>query len=440
MQLKSGLRAFGFGNLRIHLHILCVLCLWPISGFSANACNETYILPPNQWHQISLPCKPNNNSSVQAVFGSSFQGQIGKEWAVFGYDTTSQSYTALTPNHNLSQQKAYWIIQISGSDAHISIQGESLSNTQSIPLETIAGSKGWNLVGYPFSREQALNKTHVITDSSQCIAGCDLNDAKNKKIVQNILWHYNPVSKKYVTLNMQGNWSPWHGYWAATLENSHGSQPRLSIPAPTPVSTSISIMLLGDSITQSTHAHYSYRYFLWKKLLDSNVNFDFVGSMTTNYGGNPQWPDYLGKTFDSDHESHWGLRADEVFNILKQKPHKPDIVLVHLGTNDEIQGHSTTSTINDLRNIVTNLRQKNPHVTIFLAKIIPYRSTLNPTLNNSLASLVAELNTVNSPVILVDQQSGFDVNTDTFDRVHPSLSGEQKIADRWYDAIMQKIH
>jgi len=89
---------------------------------------------------------------------------------------------------------------------------------------------------------------------------------------------------------------------------------------------------------------------------------------------------------------------------------------------------------------VANLRNKNPKVIVFLANIIPYRTTLNPILNNSLTSLVSELNTVNSPVLLVDQHSGFDVNADTFDRIHPNNSGEKKMANRWYDAIMQKVN
>lgn len=435
MHLITGQRLDGLRKIKIYLYILCVLSLWPVTSSAADSCIESYPLPPNQWHQISLPCDP-VNSSIRAVFGDDVQGQLGKDWALFSYDTTSTSYRELDLDHNLSQKKAYWIIQLSKSTANLDIQGQSPASTQSIHLETIAGSTGWNMIGYPYNREQSLNKVRVVTDTSQCISGCKLKDAKNKKIVNDTLWHYNPATKQYVSVNTNSTWTPWGGYWAATLINAHGSIPRLSITTPSP----LSIMLLGDSITQSTKNYFSYRYYLWKKLLDSDVNFDFVGSMTTNHGGNPQWPNYLGRNFDSDHQSHWGLRADEVFNILKQKTHKPNIVLLHLGTNDEIQGQSVASTKNDLRNIVANLRNKNPKVIVFLAKIIPYRTTLNPILNNSLTSLVSELNTVNSPVLLVDQHSGFDVNADTFDRIHPNNSGEKKMANRWYDAIMQKVN
>jgi len=432
MHLINASRRIGSKARKVYWSLLFVFCLWPTTGSAANSCKETYTLPPNQWHQISLPCKPNNNS-VQAVFGGSVKGKIGKDWAIFDYNTTSKSYNKLSLDQKLSQKKAYWIIQSSKSNTTLDIKGQSSASMQSIPLETLSGAKGWNMIGYPFNRDQALNKSRVLTETSQCNYGCGLDEAKNKGIVHNALWHYNPASKKYVIEN--SNLSAWKGYWAATLEGSHGSNPQLNIPAP----LSVSIMLLGDSITQSTKSHYSYRYYLWKKLLDSNVNFDFVGSMTTNNGGNPQWPNYLGQSFDSDHQSHWGLRADQVFNILKDQTHKPDIVLVHLGTNDEIQNQGVASTKTDLRNIVANLRGKNPRVVIFLAKIIPYRTTLNPILNNSLASLVDNLNTKQSPVILVDQHSGFNVRSDTYDNIHPNTSGEQKMATRWYNSIMQKI-
>ena len=42
------------------------------------------------------------------------------------------------------------------------------------------------------------------------------------------------------------------------------------------------IIPLGNSITQAEINRASFRYPLWKKLVDSNIKFDFVGSMTVN--------------------------------------------------------------------------------------------------------------------------------------------------------------
>ena len=77
------------------------------------------------------------------------------------------------------------------------------------------------------------------------------------------------------------------------------------------------ILPLGNSITQGKFDLRSYRYALWKKLTDEGILFDFIGSMRTNHKGSPKWPKYKGKSFDTDHEGHWGWRVDE---ILAKQP------------------------------------------------------------------------------------------------------------------------
>ena len=57
--------------------------------------------------------------------------------------------------------------------------------------------------------------------------------------------------------------------------------------------------------------------------------------MKTNYP-------YIGLThsdFDINHEGHWGWRADEVLAKIDgwAEQTTPDIVLVHLGSNDILQ-------------------------------------------------------------------------------------------------------
>src|SRR5687767_179244 len=100
------------------------------------------------------------------------------------------------------------------------------------------------------------------------------------------------------------------------------------------------IMPLGDSITQSDVNHNSYRRPLWKLLQAAHIPVDFVGSLTEHYV--PRVNDPPNPDFDMDHEGHAGLRTDE---ILAQIPawaqtYQPDVVLIHLGTNDLMQGQS----------------------------------------------------------------------------------------------------
>jgi hypothetical protein len=164
---------------------------------------------------------------------------------------------------------------------------------------------------------------------------------------------------------------------------------------------------------------------------------DFVGSLDTDKGGYP-FPD---PAFDHDHEGHWGWRADE---ILAELPgwltgYTPDVALIHLGSNDAIQGNSVNSTLNELEAIVGVLRNDNPQITIFLAQILPLGNTEANTkiegINQGLMFLAANLDQAQSRIILVDQNTGWSISDFTYDGVHPNPAGEERMAQRWYDAF-----
>lgn len=220
-----------------------------------------------------------------------------------------------------------------------------------------------------------------------------------------------------------------------------------STPPPSPEANTKRIVAIGNSITQASAITQSFRYPLWKKLVEGGYNFDFVGSQSSNEGGNPTWPNYLGKQFDQDHEGHWGWRADQIAQQLPQwlSLYDADIALIHIGSNDLIQGQSVSSSLNDIRQIIAELRQNNPGITVLLANLIP-ADTRHPlidgtiiqsyhSLNNGIQNLAIELNQPGSAVVLVDQAGAFDPVTQTVDGIHPNTSGEETMAQRWFDAI-----
>ena len=207
------------------------------------------------------------------------------------------------------------------------------------------------------------------------------------------------------------------------------------------------ILPLGDSITQGETGRDSYRFSLNQKLLAAGYQFDFVGSMNQTADCNS----LVAENFDTDHEGHWGWRIDDIIKGRQTRcygtgkladwlaNYMPDLVLIHLGTNDVFQGSSVDSSIAELKQVVQILRQKNPQVAIFLAQLIP---TSDPgvnqaiaELNQAIAVLVNETDLADSPVILVSQNSDFNPASDTYDGVHPNSQGEQKIAQKWFDAI-----
>jgi hypothetical protein len=219
------------------------------------------------------------------------------------------------------------------------------------------------------------------------------------------------------------------------------------------------IVCLGNSITQADENHKSYRYFLWKQLIDANIDFEYVGSHNENKFGaaNPAQNEvYKGKTFTNVNEAHWGWRTDEILNGQDDyypygtgletwlQDYIPDMALIHLGTNDIFQGQNTSETIGELKEVIRLLRNNNPQVTILLAQLVPTGKTnsTNDTIqvfNNKIGTLGSSLTTANSNIIVVDQYTGFDGATDTYDEVHTNESGERKMAQRWFEAIQQNI-
>ncbi len=203
------------------------------------------------------------------------------------------------------------------------------------------------------------------------------------------------------------------------------------------------ILPLGDSITQGGSRAASYRHPLWRKLVEEGREVDFLGSERTVHGGlDPEWPGHRGKTFDPDHEGHWGWTTDEILaeDALPRwlEAYTPDIALIHLGTNDAANEDSPKAIAARLEAIVRLVRSRNPRVGIVLAKLIPstgdWRERI-AALNRSIGDLEARLSTPESPVVVVDQSAGFDPEADTMDGVHPNRSGAEKMASRWLDGI-----
>jgi lysophospholipase L1-like esterase len=197
-------------------------------------------------------------------------------------------------------------------------------------------------------------------------------------------------------------------------------------------SATVKIMPLGDSITQSSKGQYSYRFYLWHSLIDKGYQVDLVGSQEGVDSGPPANPD-----FDMNHEGHSGWRADEILNHIQAwaASASPDVVLLHIGTNDVCQKQSVGSTVADIEGIIDVLRTVNPRIRVLLAQLIDSSDCPPLTLNAKLPALVNAKNSTESPIILVDQHSGFDPVTMTYDGTHPNQSGDSRMADRWFEKL-----
>ena len=204
-------------------------------------------------------------------------------------------------------------------------------------------------------------------------------------------------------------------------------------------------MPIGDSITQGMGGWHTYRCYLAGDLSNSGVDFDFVGNVNGPLGGgNSLCPE----PFDEDHEAVWGFRADQMIPEVASAAtaHRPDVALIHLGTNDVFQFQTNPSTREELRTIINHLRSANPEVVIFLAQVIPCNpvggdptfgdrcSVDIPNLNSEIATLAGEESSGQSPVIVVNMHTGFSLSW-LRDHVHPNPDGEQFMAGKWKAAL-----
>ncbi len=211
----------------------------------------------------------------------------------------------------------------------------------------------------------------------------------------------------------------------------------------------IRILPLGDSITEGYPRPRSYRYFLWIKMIETGIDFDFVGSLNSSRGFTRYRPPSYGRYYDHDHEGHLAWSTDHILTGHPKgdgqklsewlKAYTPDIALVLLGTNDMIASECTLSTAGKLRQIIEALRGDNPNVIVLIAKLIPVApppvNRRIDKLNERIDTIAKEMSAAASPVIVVDLNSGFDARADTYDGLHPNESGERKMADKWFEAL-----
>ena len=206
----------------------------------------------------------------------------------------------------------------------------------------------------------------------------------------------------------------------------------------------VKILPLGDSWTEGVGHHVSYRYDLWFKLIDAGFDVDFVGNKRTTFDGPDLdlYPEYL-TGFDRDHQADAGFRTDQLVATAKSASarHQPDIVLLWAGGAD-LGWQEAAGVVNariNLPDIIEGIRSFVPGVTILLAQSPPYVGSgaeFVESLNDVVATVASDLDTTESPVILVDHYTGYDIESMTQgDRDHQNRVGEAWIAENWFEVL-----
>lgn len=190
------------------------------------------------------------------------------------------------------------------------------------------------------------------------------------------------------------------------------------------------VLPLGDSITDGYNVPGGYRIDLEDLAATDGYGIDFVGSQSNG-------PADLA---DHDHEGHSGWRIDQIQAIVRARlaTYTPDIVLLHIGTNDIGQGYLVSAAPNRLQRLVQTIVNDAPGALVVVASIIPIN---NPglersvvTFNRRIPGMVSRFSSGGDNVQYVNMHDAL-TTSDLADGVHPNEGGYDRMAATWYDAI-----
>jgi acyl-CoA thioesterase-1 len=214
------------------------------------------------------------------------------------------------------------------------------------------------------------------------------------------------------------------------------------------------VMMLGDSITGFT----CYPQLLAQQFTaGSHTNFALVGTvqnnqscsgapivMTEGHGG------YSVTYLPEDSAREACIRTTGCGSYAELQTWaatKPDIVLMHYGTNDVWDAQPTASIVSAYVSIMSEFRKQNPNVIFFVSKLIKLDPTGCADCLTNVADLAANVtaswasanSTATSPVFIIDHYNcGFDPATDSSDGVHPTPIGAAKMATASFNAVVAK--
>lgn len=198
-----------------------------------------------------------------------------------------------------------------------------------------------------------------------------------------------------------------------------------------PEANRMTIMGLGDSITEGGDFFTSYLQPLWKKLREAGLNVEFVGPRECKSPGEKLYHcAFSGKTIE--------YLDEKIEDIYRSYP--ADVVLLHAGHNHFVEEKPIKGMIASYQHVIQTILKINPDAKILLAKVIPSgklpKYSYIPQLNEEIERLVKGIN--NGNVMVVDQEKGFDWSTMTVkDRVHPNEKGADHMASVWFEAIQK---
>jgi acyl-CoA thioesterase-1 len=193
------------------------------------------------------------------------------------------------------------------------------------------------------------------------------------------------------------------------------------VTAPPPVQTRI--MPLGASSTEGlgSPATGGYRGPLFERLTAAGIPADFVGSQ--HQGSAPA-------VQDADHEGHSGWTIEDMKPKVRGwiREHRPDIILLHMGTNDLVQGVSGLDATKRLEGLLNEIAAETPATVIVAGVWAPLEQMWQFAEKGK--AMAARLKAAGRHVRFADTAQLLGPG-DFADNLHANAGGYQKIAAMW---------
>lgn len=206
----------------------------------------------------------------------------------------------------------------------------------------------------------------------------------------------------------------------------------------------IRIMPLGDSITYGANSDGiggGYRYPLYVALTNAGYNVDYIGTQTTI--------PHAGLGAEIHHQGHSGWKISDPTSGLYEnilgwfaQIADPDVILLHIGTNDSGTLSTFTNAVDRLDALITRMALAKPNahiiVTSLMRRLDPNYTSITNLFNPYVPGKVAAQVGFNRRVTFLDMHDKLALS-DMYDNLHPNNAGYGKMAAAWFPAITNVI-
>ncbi|GGM94295.1 hypothetical protein GCM10011609_34720 [Lentzea pudingi] len=206
--------------------------------------------------------------------------------------------------------------------------------------------------------------------------------------------------------------------------------PGLIVLPPTGGGGKLTVLPLGDSITAGVGSSNgaAYRGVLYDRLA---AKADFVGSQRS------------GSIPDRDNEGHSGFRIDEIAANATAwaSTYRPDVVALHLGTNDMDRNYQTATAPDRLGALIDQILAANSKTTVLVSSLVPSANATTQArvaeFNRRVPDVVAQRANAGKHVLFVDMAAV--TTSDLDDLLHPNDRGYAKMGNAFYDGIRKAV-